>query len=54
MIPYLTGLTLLVVQLILVVAMNDKLEVPDWVKFCAFIPMIGLIAELVAIIYHKK
>lgn len=54
MIPYLTGLTLLVVQLILVVTMNDKLEIPDWVKFCAFIPMIGLIAELVAIIYHKK
>lgn len=54
MIPYLTVLTLLVVQLVLVVALNNKLEVPDWVKFCTFIPVIGLIAELIAIIYHKK
>ncbi|QOR58939.1 hypothetical protein [uncultured phage cr108_1] len=54
MIPHLTVLTLLVVQLVLVVTLNDELEVPDWVKFCAFIPVIGLIAELIAIIYHKK
>lgn len=54
MIPYITVLTLLVVQLVLIIALNDKLEVPDWVKFCAFIPVIGLIAELIAIIYHKK
>lgn len=54
MIPYITVLTLLVVQLLLIVILNDKIEVPDWVKFCAFIPVIGLIAELIAIIYHKK
>lgn len=54
MIPYITVLTLLVVQLVLIIALNDKLEAPDWVKFCAFIPVIGLIAELITIIYHKK
>lgn len=53
MIPYVTILTLLVIQLLLVVALNDKINAPDWVKFCSFIPVVGLIAELIAIIYHK-
>lgn len=51
---YIIALVVQVLQLLLVIAMNDKFEVPDWVKFCAFIPVIGLIAELIAIIYHKK
>ena len=53
MIPYITVLILLVVQLLLVVALNDEIDLPDWVKFCSFIPLVGLIAELIAIIYHK-
>lgn len=53
MIPYITVLTLLVVQLVLVVALNNELEVPDWVKFCAFIPIIGLIAEIIAVLFYR-
>lgn len=53
MIPYITVLTLLVVQLVLIIALNDKLEVPDWVKFCAFIPVIGLIAEIIAVLFYR-
>lgn len=33
--------------------MNDNFKVPDWVKFCSFIPVVGLIAELIAIVYHE-
>lgn len=54
MIPYITVLTLLVVQLLLIVILNDKIEVPDWIKFCAFIPVIGLIAEIIAIIFYRN
>ena len=50
---YIIALVVQVLQLLLVIAMNDKFEVPDWVKFCSFIPIVGFITELIAIIYHK-
>lgn len=53
MIPYITVLTLLVVQLLLVIEINDKIEVPDWIKFCAFIPVVGLMAEIIAVLFYR-
>ena len=51
---YIIALVVQVLQLLLVIAMNDKYEVPDWIKFCAFIPVIGLIAEIIAVISYRN
>nr|DAK96654.1 MAG TPA: hypothetical protein [Crassvirales sp.] len=28
-------------------------NIPDWIKFCAFIPVIGLIAEIIAVLFYR-
>lgn len=28
-------------------------NIPDWIKFCAFIPIIGLIAEIIAVLFYR-
>ena len=50
---YIIALVVQVLQLLLVIEMNDKFEVPDWIKFCAFIPVIGLIAEIIAVLFYR-
>lgn len=29
-------------------------NIPDWIKFCAFIPIIGLIAEIIAVLFYRN